>query len=242
MSTHGEFSRHLLFSQRPMESADFYCQLLDWKIAPKPCGTLDIHDHQGDPMGAILSPPPGEPEFSGWVGCVAVDDTNHCRRTIEGYGGRILEASAEASGHDLLAVDPLGAIFGFNQSEIQQTSHGLGSCHWNELVTSDQPQAWWFYNALFAWRPGHTHEWQQYRFEKLVQGGRAIGTFGPLQRSPKPSWIFYFLASSGQTAATAIHDMGGKVRYGPTKNPKGIYTIVGLDPLGTLFALHCLDP
>jgi predicted enzyme related to lactoylglutathione lyase len=246
----GRFVWHELLTSDPKAAAAFYGKIVGW--APQawdkdPSYTLLTMG--GRPVaGAMVLPEAAKamgapPHWFSHIGTSNVDVT--ARQAIE-LGGRVLKPAADVPGEGRFAVlqDPQGAVFGAytpKQAPAGDTKPGLGEFSWHELMTTDWPSAFTFYQTLFGWEkteamdmgPGGTY--QMFGWKGNTLGGmmnKPTGMPGP------PFWLPYAIVSDAKSVAETVKKLGGKVVNGPMEVPGGDWIVQGMDLQGVMFAVH----
>lgn len=185
----------------------------------------------------------------GWLGYVAVADTDAMAARIEAAGGRILMPPADIPdvGRFALVADPGGAAFyllaPFPQDQAQPPPKPSdpGIFAWHELYAGNgEAQAFAFYSDLFGWETTELMEMGPMgKYRLVARGGEPFG--GMMDRPPSmPAsvWNYYVNVAGGIDAAVArIEAGGGQVTLPPQEVPGGSWVVQARDPQGGPFSL-----
>jgi predicted enzyme related to lactoylglutathione lyase len=114
--TPSTFCWHEIVTSDPEQAKEFYCDVLDWRVAPMPQGDhgpywMFLNDNLGV-AGVRPAPPlPGQRAF--WLSYVAVDDVDDTALRAEQLGGSLLTAPLEVPGFGRFATlaDTQGGFF-----------------------------------------------------------------------------------------------------------------------------------
>jgi predicted enzyme related to lactoylglutathione lyase len=241
-----------LVSPDPGASRTFYDAVLGWEIdAASPPG-MDyrmIATGNGNVGGVMrltdeMAAGGATPK---WLFYIAVEDVDATAAAITAAGGAVLMPAWSIPGIGRMAVvaDPQGIPFYIMRGDSDEASTAfdrtdMGKCHWNELVTSDQPSANAFYATLFGWSYPNKMVLPDGRGDYVFihAGDGEIGATMPRQSPEQPlGWQFYFRAPDIEASAAAVRDGGGTVLLGPHEVPDGDRIIVATDPHGVVFGV-----
>lgn len=245
----GRFLWHELMAADPKSEISFYGKLVGWKPQPyenNPSYTLLTMKKR--PMAGVMAlPDQGAPR--NWLSYIGTPDVDATARQAAELGGTVLKQPADIPdiGRFAMIQDPQGAVFvAFTPKPMANqppaaAEPGLGDFSWHELITTDWPKAFDFYQKLFGWEksqsmemgPGQTY--QMYGVDGKMLGGMFNK---PASMPSPPMWLPYALVPDSKRAATTIKKLGGKVINGPMEVPGGSWIAQGIDPQGVMFAVH----
>jgi predicted enzyme related to lactoylglutathione lyase len=142
--------------------------------------------------------------------------------------------------------DPQGAAFYIIKPEPRENPPDrdpeIGETSWIELMTTDAPAAMTFYQRLFGWQPGDTHDMGS--MGKYYLFNRGARMMGGMMNKPKelaqvpPHWALYFRVDDINAAAGRVTANGGQILNGPMEVPGGDWIVNAKDPQGAAFSLH----
>src|SRR4051812_37161161 len=247
----GRFFWHEIMTPDPASGVAFYQKLVGWSTQPwdKDPG-YTFFSMGGRLMGGLMKLPDeaasmGTPPM--WVSYIGTPDVDATAQQAKNLGGQIHKQPRDIPDIGRFAIlgDPQGAIFSaFTPKAVPPVdphSVSAGDFSWHELVTTDWPSAWNFYQQLFGWEKtdamdmGPMGTYQMFGWKDHVLGGmfnRPAGNPVP------PMWLPYILVSDSTLSAKTIEALGGKVINGPMEVPGGDWIVQGIDPQGAMFALH----
>ena len=255
---HGEFVWYELITDNTDAALQFYRKVLDWQVAdgPQPGSDYRILRSRDDSTGELhdiggLLPLTEPMATSGvrpvWLGYIAVDDVDEAVVSILAAGGRVRMPATDIPdvGRIAMVTDPHGAPFYVMRGNSSRTSLAFasdkprpGHCGWNELITSDPQSAKAFYFSEFGWTKDGEMDMGPMGSYEFIRHNGLIGAIMPKPENvPTSLWHYYFRCADIDIARSAIMDNGGQVLHGPDEIPGGDFTVKGLDPQGTLFAL-----
>jgi uncharacterized protein len=113
-----------------------------------------------------------------------------------------------------------------------------GRCAWNELGSTDAPDAIRFFGEVFGWHVGGSMpmgDLGEYSF--LHAGEQVLGGCMPAAPGTPGGWIFYFRVPDLDASAAAVRTGGGEVMAGPMDVPGNDRIVVARDPQGAVFGL-----
>jgi predicted enzyme related to lactoylglutathione lyase len=184
----------------------------------------------------------------GWMGYIAIDDTDAAAERIASAGGSIHRPPADIPevGRFAVVADPGGAPFML----LTPTPRGdappsaprmtPGHVGWHELYAADGDAAFLFYAEQFGWSEVSTMDMGPMGTYRIWSAGGDEGVGGMMTKppqAPQPVWLFYFVVDSVEAAAARIAERGGSVRMGPMEVPDGSWVVQAFDPQGGMFAL-----
>ena len=244
---HGSFIWYELLTSDPGAAADFYGNVVGWKVrsAGQPGVDYRLFSIRGVDIGGLMKSEPGMPPPV-WLAYVGVDDVDASAARIKAAGGAIHVPPTDIPnvGRFAMVQDPQGVVFYVMRGNMDQASTAFdgttaGHCRWNELVTSDQAAALQFYMDQFGWEKGDAMpmgEAGDYRF--INHHGEMIGAImNRMEPKQRPMWNFYFGVPDIDKAAEAVRAGGGTIASGPHEIPGGEYALNAVDPQGAAFGL-----
>jgi predicted enzyme related to lactoylglutathione lyase len=250
---HGKFIWYELMTSDQAAAIDFYGEVVGWTAADS--GQKDISytilSAGGQGVGGILQLTDKMREGGarpGWLGYIAVADTDAKAREIEAAGGTILMEPGDIPnvGRFALAADPGGAPFylltPLSQGEQPPALDPWtpGKVSWHELYSRQgQEAAFAFYSSQFGWETQTEMDMGpmgKYRIFEVA--GEALG--GMMDKPanmPVSAWNYYINVAGIDAAVQRIEAKGGKLIMGPMEVPGGSWVIQATDPQGAHFAL-----
>ena len=231
----------------------FYRSVVGWEArdAGPPHPGYSIFEAAGCGIAGLMTLPAEACEQGarpGWVGYIAVEDTDAKAGEIEQAGGRILMPPGDIPevGRFAFVTDPGGAAFYLltphPRDDVPPPMPRMtpGRVGWHELYAGDGEAAFRFYAEQFGWSEASVMDMGPMGTYRLwtAGGGEAVG--GMMTKPapmPRPAWPFYFVVESVEAAAARIRNGGGQVINGPMQVPDGSWIVQGLDPQGAMFAL-----
>lgn len=249
---HGDFIWYELLTSDADAAQDFYGKVLNWTFSDSGQAAVDYRIVSAGDMG-VGGMMTITPEMAGhgarptWLGYVAVDDVDRCVESVEHGGGKVMMPAMDIPGVGRIAMvaDPQGAPFYTMKPAGDGVSLAfaydqprVGHCAWNELITSDQAEAWHFYGVRFGWVKDGAMDMGPMGQYEFIRHGAMIGAImtGTPEMGP-PHWNFYHRVEDIDVAKAAIEAGGGTVIVGPMQIPGGDYSMRGIDPQGAHFGL-----
>ena len=244
----GKFVWHELMTPDPKTAASFYGKIVGWQSQPyEKDPDYTLLNYGGRPMAGILAHE--APRL--WLTYIATPNVDSTAREAIQLGGTVVKPAADIPdiGRFAILTDPQGAMFvAFTPTQGPSGADnkpGLGDFSWHELITTDWPSAWNFYQKLFGWKktesmemgPGST-------YQMFGTGGSSVGGMfnKPAQMPGPPQWLPYAVVKDSKATAKSIPAAGGKVINGPMEVPGGDWITQGIDPQGVMFAVHSRKP
>lgn len=234
-------------------SKRFYDAVIGWTIGDKPPGDLDYRmisagDGQVGGVMALTEAMTTGGAKPSWLFYLGVDDVDATADRITAAGGAVLMPPVDLPGVGRMAfvADPMGAPFYImrGSSDAQSTAFRYqdtaapGHAIWNELSAPDPAAAIAFYAQLFGWRQEgamRMGELGEYQFIHDANG--AIGAVMPVMPDARPGWLFYFMVTEIDAAASRVAQAGGAIEQEPVEIPGGSFSLVATDPHGVRFGL-----
>ncbi len=113
-----------------------------------------------------------------------------------------------------------------------------GLVGWRELHAVDGETAFRFYADQFGWTEASQLDMGPMGIYRLFdRGGQQGGMMSKTPQGPGPCWLYYFNVEAADAASARVADKGGKVLFGPTEVPGGMWVLQCLDPEGAMFGL-----
>jgi predicted enzyme related to lactoylglutathione lyase len=250
----GRFVWHELLTTDTAAAAAFYEKVVGWKPQAWPEDpSYTMFVAKAGPMAGLMSLPEAVTESGaspGWVSYVSTPDVDATARQAAEIGGTILKEPTDIPSVGRFAVirDPQGAVFSAftplpgptNENEIT-----LGDFSWHELVTTDRPAAFSFYERLFGWVKTGVAEMGPGMGELQMFGwpGRTLGAVHSNRHVPgPPHWLIYALVPDAKSVADLVPGLGGRLLHAPREIPGGAWIAQFTDPQGAIFAVHSVKP
>ncbi len=248
---HGDFIWYELLTTDPDAAQRFYSAVVGWDFAPSgmPGGDYRFFSYAGQGIGGMLHITPedcAKGARSCWLGYIGVNDVDASAASIGAAGGTVLIPPTDIPGVGRFAMvsDPQGHPFYIMRGSSPEASQsfstsGIGHCVWNELNAQEHKAMLAFYGEQFGWQSGDFMDMGpmgEYRF--ITQNDVSIGAMMTVTPGTQdPQWTYYFMVADIDVAAAAIVAEGGQILHGPSEVPGTLFMVVGLDPIGTAFAI-----
>jgi predicted enzyme related to lactoylglutathione lyase len=251
----GRFVWHELMTTDTKSAADFFTKVVGWKTqawANDPAYTMFVA--KGRPMAGLMVIPEEAKKMGtppNWLTYIGTPDVDGTARQATSLGAKILRQPSDIPKVGRFAViqDPQGAVFAAftpAQDASSDASPVVGDFSWHELVTTDWPAAFSFYQRLFGWEKTNAMDMgpEMGTYQMYGRGGKTLGGMlnQPKQRQGPPSWLPYIRVADSKNAAARVKKLGGQLVSGPMEVPGGDWIAQGLDLQGALFAVHSLKP
>lgn len=247
----GQFFWHELITTDPKAAEKFYRDVVGWTAQdsgmPGQAYTLfQVGDRAVGGMLAITPDMASHGARPAWLGYISTDDVDQTAATIRQSGGAIHIAPQEVPGviRFTMAADPQGAVFYAAKGLVKGAPAPLpagtpGTVGWNELMASDGPAAFAFYEKMFGWTKDRPVDMGPMGIYQLfAAGGPAIGAMMTKPPAlPVPFWGYYFNVPSIDAGTEKIKAGGGKILNGPMEVPGGQWIVQAMDPQGAAFNL-----
>jgi predicted enzyme related to lactoylglutathione lyase len=184
----------------------------------------------------------------GWLGYVAVPDSDGAARRIVAAGGALLRGPDDIPnvGRFAVVADPGGAVFQLltplpgADAPPAADAAAPGLVSWHELCSSvGQERAFRFYADQFGWETAELMDMGamgKYRIF-TVDGAPLGGMLDKPADVPASGWTFYVNVDGIDAAIDRIKAHGGLVVMGPHEVPGGSWIVQAVDPQGASFAL-----
>jgi predicted enzyme related to lactoylglutathione lyase len=231
----------------------FYRAVVGWRTADsgQPGMRYTILSAGDRGMGGVMALPAEACQAGarpGWLGYVAVPDTDGAAKRIGEAGGAIHRSPENIPnvGRFAVVADPGGAVFQLLTPLPRQDApppadpKTLGLVSWHELYSSiGQEAAFRFYQDQFGWETLDLMDMGEMgKYRIFGAGGVPMGGMMDKPReAPASAWGFYVNVDSIDAAIQRIKKNGGQVTMGPSEVPGGQWIVQGLDPQGASFAL-----
>ncbi|GAA1243188.1 VOC family protein [Kitasatospora nipponensis] len=227
---------------------DFYRDLFGWQgeIGPPEFGGYATCTLNGKPVAGIMKAQPmneGDPmPPTVWTSYLASADADATQAAITAAGGTVMFPVMDVGtvGRMLVAADPTGAVFGVWQPVDFYGANVVnepGALTWNELHTSNIPDASAFYKQALGLDSAPMKGMDDYH--SLSVGDRPVGGLTTLEGTPPgtPShWLTYFAVDDADSVVDALVKAGGSVFVPPFDMAAGRMSVVS-DPQGAVFAV-----
>jgi uncharacterized protein len=249
-SMRGRVVWYELLTTDSQAAEQFYTRVVGWTTelfegSPQPY-TVWLRGPR-EPVGGVMTIPPGMNFPPHWEMYVAVDKIEDAVAHIERLGGQALGPLIEIPtvGRMRTMMDPQQAVFAIYEAESSPPSEEapaeLGAVSWHELYTTDAPAAMRFYSELFGWKETSTADMGP--MGKYHMFGRSFDLGGMMTKPPEmahiPSnWGLYFRVDDIDAARDRVTTNGGQILNGPMEVPGGDMIVNCLDPQGAAFSLH----
>lgn len=250
---HGDFIWYELLTSDADAAQAFYTAVVGWTFTDSGQEGMDyrILNVGETGIGGLMGITPDMADHgarSAWLGYITVDDVDKCVESIEHGGGKVMMPAMDIPnvGRIAMVTDAQGAPFYVMKPAQEGESLAFsydqpreGHCAWNELVTSDQKDAWHFYGTRFGWiKDGEMEMPGDMGTYDFIRHGHMLGAImkGLPEMGP-PHWNQYFRVPDVDVAVETIKANGGQVIHGPMEIPGGEFALNGIDPQGAHFGL-----
>ena len=248
----GSFIWYELMTTDTDAAAKFYADIVGWTVSSFD-GSADTHGYRilsakDEGVAGLMKIPDGAPNRPGWFAYLYVADVDAKASAIQAAGGKIHMPPTELQGVGRVAMvaDPQGLVFYImkptppvpNAESHAFAPDRIGSCAWNELVSTSLAGALDFYVGQFGWTKAEAMNMGpmgDYQF--IDHGGQRIGAMMQTNGEWPPRWTFYFRVPDVDALVDPIAKQGGKVAMGPHNVPGGGRILLGTDPQGADFAV-----
>ncbi len=249
---HGKFCWYELLTTDTAAAQTFYCDVIGWSARDSgiPGEAYTILCAGATGVGGLMALPDSAAAMGarpGWIGYVAVEDTDAMAARLTGAGGIVHRAPADIPGVGRFAVvaDPHGAVFTLftplpDHPPPPPTPVGTpGHATWHELRAGDLEADFAFYAGLFGWSKGEALDMGPMgTYQIMLRDGEMFGgAMTKPEAMPVPFWLYYFHTDAIDAAVTRVIAGGGTVVHGPAEVPGGSWMVQRLDPQGAMFAL-----
>lgn len=227
----------------------FYSHVVGWKTQPFAEGGDYVMwlGAQG-PLGGVYSLPE-EVRALGvaphWMGNVQVDDVDATVARARALGGKVFQEPSDVPtvGRHAMIGDRQGAALSIFKPLAPMRRHDVaeeGEICWNELFTSDAPDALAFYSELFGWSALETVSLGAMGTYLIfgVGGVRLGGMMTMIDAASQPAWTPYVQVRDLDAALARARAKGARVLMGPHEVKDGGRVAQLDDPQGASFALH----
>lgn len=185
-----------------------------------------------------------------WMPYIESSNVDETARLAASLGGSVVVPPADIPNTGRFAVlqDPQGATFGIyrssRDSQAWDGSQIVGKFSWHELMTTDYPSAFGFYQRIFGWdRIGEMDMGDGFMYSMYGKGQKMYGGMfnrPPEMESMRPFWLSYIFVKNVPEAVETATRRGATLVRGPMPIPGGMIAILA-DPQGAGFAVHHAD-
>src|SRR5689334_3453634 len=247
----GRFDWHELLTTDPEAAKGFYTTVIGWKTQDwresNPPYTMWM---AGDTMvGGIMQLPKEAAEMGSpphWLTYIETQDVDETVALATKLGAKVYVPPTDipSVGRFAVLADPQGATFALFTPEGDPMSHDseqIGEFSWHELMTTNQRDAFEFYEQLLGWKKTSAMDMGEHGVYQMF--GRDDATLGGIYdtqrgRGAPPNWLPYIRVDDADAAAERVRQSGGSIKNGPMDVPGGDRIAVCADPQGTVFAVH----
>lgn len=184
----------------------------------------------------------------GWLGYIAVADTDAAAEAVEAAGGKVLMQPGDIPnvGRFAMVADPGGAVFYLLTPDAQGEQpppldpQATGKVSWHELYAADgQAAAFAFYSGRYGWETETEMDMGPMGTYRIFgrDGARMGGMMDKPAEMPASTWTFYVNVEGIDAAVERIKANGGSLTMGPMEVPGGSWVLQAVDPQGAHFAL-----
>jgi predicted enzyme related to lactoylglutathione lyase len=250
----GRFVWHELLTTDTAAAAAFYEKVIGWKQqAWSQDPSYTMFAAKAGPMAGLMALPEDAKKMGSppcWVTYVGTPDVDETARQVAEIGGTILKEPTDIPSVGRFAVirDPQGAVFSaFTplQGPMGGNAMTLGDFSWHELITTDRPAAFSFYERLFGWVKTEAMEMGPGMglYQMFGWPGKTLGGMFSNRHVPgPPHWLAYTMVPDSKEVADLVPKLGGSVLHGPMEVPGGDWIVQCSDPQGAVFAVHSVKP
>jgi predicted enzyme related to lactoylglutathione lyase len=246
----GQFVWYELLTSDAHAAKKFYTEAIGWgteefKGGP---GPYTVWTRSGKGFGGLMTLPDDAKKMGApphWLAYIGTPDVDATVADAKKRGAALLAGPMDIPSVGRFAVlrDPQGAVFApFKPQPPPGSGGGMDkeAISWNELITSNQGQAFEFYSGLFGWKKTGEHDMGP--MGKYLMYGQGERTYGGIMTKPPQipvsHWMFYGHVSDVHGVAEKVKRLGGKIVNGPMEVPGGDLIAQFLDPQGAGFAIH----
>ena len=250
----GRFVWHELLTTDTAAAAVFYEKVIGWKPQAWPQDpSYNMFAAKAGPVAGLMALPEDAKKMGSppcWVTYVGTPDVDETARQAAEIGGTILKEPTDIPSVGRFAViqDPQGAVFSaFTplQGPMGGDAMPLGDFSWHELITTDRPAAFSFYERLFGWVKTEATEMGPGMglYQMFGWPGKTLGGMFSNRHVPgPPHWLAYTMVPDSKRVADLVPKLGGRVLHGPREVPGGDWIATCSDPQGAVFAVHSVKP
>jgi predicted enzyme related to lactoylglutathione lyase len=250
----GRFTWHDLMTTDPDAAKAFYTGVAGWGTQDWP-GTTPPYTMflAGDAMvGGVMQLPDEaiqQGAMSHWLTYIETQDVDETFALATKLGASIYVPPTDIPtvGRFAVLADPQGAMFALftplpSANPPERDPNRAGEFSWHELMTTQQDDAFAFYEELFGWKKtsamdmGEHGVYQMFGLTSEVPIG-GVYTIGKEMGAP-PNWLPYIHVDSADAATERVKELGGSIKNGPMEVPGGDRITVCADPQGCVFAVH----
>jgi predicted enzyme related to lactoylglutathione lyase len=244
----GQFAWYELLTTDAAAATSFYTNVVGWTAKdsgmPGVAYTLlQAGEHQV--AGLMAQPPEAAGTPPGWLGYVGVEDVDASAARATALGGTVHMPPHDIPGVGRFAVvaDPQGAAIALFQPNgappPRPPMMSPGTIGWNELMATDMPAVWPFYEGMFGWAKAEAMDMGPMGTYQIfsIDGMNAGGMMTRPEGAPGPYWAYYLSVPDIDAAVARATEGGATILMGPMEVPGGAWVIQGLDPQGAMFAL-----
>jgi len=184
----------------------------------------------------------------GWLGYIAVADTDGEVAAVAAAGGKILMPPGDIPnvGRFALVADPGGAVYYLltpndrGEAPPPLDPQTIGKVSWHELYAEGgQEAAFAFYSGRYGWDTETEMDMGPMGIYRIFgrDGVQMGGMMDKPAEMPVSAWNFYVNVDGIDAAAERIRANGGSLIMGPMEVPGGSWVLQATDPQGAHFAL-----
>jgi predicted enzyme related to lactoylglutathione lyase len=250
----GRFVWHELLTTDTAAAAAFYEKVIGWKPQAWPQDpSYNMFAVKAGPVAGLMALPEDAKKMGSppcWVTYVGTPDVDETARQAAEIGGSILKEPTDILSVGRFAViqDPQGAVFSaFTPlpGPMGEDTMTFGDFSWHELITTDRPAAFSFYERLFGWVKTEATEMGPGMglYQMFGWPGKTLGGMFSNRHVPgPPHWLAYAMVPDSKRVADLVPKLGGRVLHGPREVPGGDWIATCSDPQGAVFAVHSVKP
>ena len=253
-ATQGHFAWHDLMTTDPEAAKKFYAAVVGWGTQDW-AGTTPPYTMwmAGDAMvGGVMQLPDeaikmGSPPH--WLTYIETQDIDETYALATKLGARtyVPPTDIPTVGRFAGLADPQGATFALftplpSDNPPITDPNRAGAFSWHELMTTNQNDAFGFYEQLFGWKKTSAMDMGDhgvYQMFGLTSDIPLGGLFTiPEGMGAPPNWLPYIHVENADAAAERVKQLGGSIKNGPMEVPGGDRITICADPQGCVFAVH----
>ncbi len=250
----GRFIWHELMTTDIEAAAAFYGRVVGWKTETSPHSpAYKLFVAKEEPMAGLMELP-AEAKAMGappsWMAYIGTPDVDATVRDAVMLGGSVCKEATDIPtiGRFACLKDPQGATFAVFTpigGDGEDEAPALGDFSWHELITTDWPAAFAFYQQLFGWEKTEAMDMGPMGvYQMYGRNGKTLGGMfnKPAEMPAPPHWLPYALVPDARVAAELVKIAGGRVMNGPMEVPGGDWIVQFMDRQGVVFAVHSRAP
>ena len=252
-----------LLTNDPVASQRFYGELFGWEFEKigeasnlSSNSAYTLIRHNGQLIGGMVDTVAlnGRKDISQWVVLMAVEDLDARAKAVVASGGEIVTppTDLQARGRLALVTDAEGALLGLLETrdgDPRDSEPEIGGFLWDELWTTDVPNAVAFYEELAGLEAESVDidaDGDAGRAYRLLKAGDTprVGILPVPLEGLEPAWISYIRVEDPAAMTARVPELGGRVIVEAQPRPLGgeVALITGPSGAGVALQTWPLEP